>query len=116
MTHTAITDAEIFEAALFGLEHQRSQMDERMAELRGRLGIRGGRVSAAVNAAMSDGAGTPVGKRRRFSAAARRHMAAAQRKRWAALKHGTGEPAAPAPAKKKRRISATGRARIIAAT
>jgi len=86
MTHAAITDTEILEAALFGLEHQRSQMDERMAELRRRLGIRGGRVAAAVNAAMSDGAGTPGGKRRRFSAAARKRMAAAQRKRWAVLK------------------------------
>ena len=53
-----------------------------------------------------------------MSAAARRRIALAQKKRWAAYKAGQGtKAAAPAAAKpKKRVISAAGRARIVAAT
>jgi hypothetical protein len=49
-----------------------------------------------------------------MSAAGRRRIAAAQRKRWAALKQGSVAKAAPA--KKKRKISAAGMKRIVAAT
>ena len=115
MAQTAITDYEILEAALMGLEHQRSQFDDKIAELRRRLGVRGMRVSSVMSAAVSDGAAAPGGNRPRFSAAARRRMAAAQRKRWAALKKGTAAKVA-APAKKKRKISVAARARMSAAT
>ena len=107
----SMTDAEILEAALLGLERQRSEIEEKMAELRRQLDDRAGRPArstAAVNAAAPT-----VPKKRTMSAAGRRRVAAAQRKRWAALKKGL---ATSAPAKKKRRISAAGRARIIAAT
>jgi hypothetical protein len=49
-----------------------------------------------------------------MSAAARKRIALAQRKRWAAYKAGHGKPAAPKP--HKRVLSAAGRARIVAAT
>lgn len=57
--------------------------------------------------------------KRILSPAARRRMAAAQRKRWAAARKANAAATTPAPAKaakKKRRLSPDGRARIIAAT
>jgi hypothetical protein len=53
-----------------------------------------------------------------MSAAGRKAIAEAQRKRWAASKKVAEPPApaAPGPAKRKRRISKAGMARIIAAT
>jgi hypothetical protein len=54
-----------------------------------------------------------------MSAAARKRIALAQKKRWAAYKagHETKAPAPKsAPKPKKRVISAAGRARIVAAT
>jgi len=49
-----------------------------------------------------------------MSAAARRRIALAQKKRWAAYKAAKGTPAKPKP--QKRMLSAAGRARIVAAT
>jgi hypothetical protein len=51
-----------------------------------------------------------------MSAAARRRIALAQKKRWAAYKAEHGAKAAAPPKAKKRVISAAGRARIVAAT
>jgi hypothetical protein len=50
-----------------------------------------------------------------MSAARRKRIAEAQRKRWAATK-GASEPAMAQPTKRKRRLSAAGRAAIVAAT
>jgi hypothetical protein len=120
MAQSIVSDPEILEAALIGLEQRRSDIGEKMAALRARLGIRGrGRVTTSVPDTVSpDGAASPR-TRRRMSAAARRRIAAAQRKRWAALKQGSAAKAAPAkaaPARKKHKISAAGMKRIIAAT
>jgi len=50
-----------------------------------------------------------------MSAAGRKAISEAQRKRWAVSK-GQGEPTPPKPAKKpKRKLSAEGRANIVAA-
>ena len=49
-----------------------------------------------------------------MSAAARRRIALAQKKRWAAYKAEKGTPAKPK--RQKRVLSAAGRARIVAAT
>lgn len=49
-----------------------------------------------------------------MSASARRRIALAQKKRWAAYKSGQDTQEQPKP--KKRHLSAAGRARIIAAT
>ena len=53
-----------------------------------------------------------------MSAAARKRIALAQKKRWAAYKaeQGGGSAQKKAPKAKKRVLSAAGRARIIAAT
>jgi hypothetical protein len=57
---------------------------------------------------------TPKGKKR--SAAVRKRMKEAQRLRWARIRGESGPPAMPEPPKPKRRISAEGMKRIIAAT
>jgi len=75
-----------------------------MAEIRS---ILGGKSPAA--AAQTADIEAPV-KKRTMSAAGRKRIAAAQRKRWAAQK--TAGPAAPA---KKRHMSAAGRKRIAEA-
>ena len=94
---------EIIDAAISGFEEQRRRLDEQIAELRG---MRTGATQTAPPAS-----GPP---RRKMSAAGRKAIAAAQRKRWAALK---GDAAAPeaAPKKAKRKLSAAGRAAIVAA-
>jgi hypothetical protein len=91
---------EIISAAINGFESQKRRIDEQIAELRTMLPD--GSPPAATPEA------TP-GKRKKFSAAARRKMALAQKARWAKIK---GEQA-PKP---KRKLSAAGRKAIIAAT
>jgi hypothetical protein len=67
-------DHALLEAALIGYQHQREQIDAKIAELRQELG---GKSPAAARAP------APSGKKRQMSAAARKRIAAAQRKRWA---------------------------------
>ena len=111
-TRLSMTDAELMAAALIGLERQRAELGEKMAELRQRL-YGGAGQTARKSAAVDSGAATP--KKRTMSGAARRRIAAAQRKRWSEIKKAEAAPK-PAPARKKRRISAAGRRRIIEAT
>ncbi len=94
---------ELIAAAIAGYEAQRARIDEQIAELRAMLPGR-----------RADAAATPAGvprNRRQMSAAARARIAAAQKKRWAAVK------TSQAPERKpKRRLSAAGRRAIIEAT
>ena len=96
---------EIITAAVEGFEQQKLRIDAQIAELRAMLP--GGRTETAAAPEV------PKGKRR-MSAAARKRIGDAQRKRWAAVKK-TSSPVAPAAAKPKRRLSAAGRAAIVAA-
>ena len=96
----------VIEAAIVGFEHQKTQIDNQIAELRQMLN--GG--PAESTAATPEG--TP-GKRKKFSAAARRKMAQAQKQRWARIKGESPTPAAPP--KPKRKLSAAGRKAIVAA-
>jgi hypothetical protein len=98
---------EIITAAILGFEEQKRHIDTKIAELRAMLS--GGPAESAARPE-----GTP--RKHKISAAARRRMAIAQRKRWAKIR-GESEPLAPAKAPKaKRRISEEGMKRIIAAT
>jgi len=100
MATPKLTD-EIIDAAILGFEEQRRRINAQIAELQG---MRSGHNAATVSSTQS---------RRRMSAAGRKAIAEAQRKRWAALKDG----AVPqnAPKKAKRKLSAAGRAAIVAA-
>jgi hypothetical protein len=92
----------IIEAAIYGFEAQKKDIDTQIAELRAMLtGVPG---SATADA-------PPKGTRRKFSAAARRRMREAQQLRWAKIK-GQSTPSAKAPAKAanpKRGLTAAGR-------
>jgi hypothetical protein len=99
--------SEILTATILGMEVQKRELDSRIAELR-----------AMLSGGPASGAATPeaLTRKRKVSAAARRRMAIAQKKRWAAIKGGA-EPQAPkGKPKPKRRISKEGLARIVAAT
>jgi len=96
----------IIEAAIVGFEHQKTQIDAQIGELRAMLSGDGSAPTAATPEA-------PARKRRKMSAAARRKVSLAQKARWAKLRV---ESVPPAPARKKRKLSAAGRAAIIAAT
>jgi hypothetical protein len=94
----------IIDAAIEGFESQKKRIDEQIAELR----------------ALSNGNAQAVAepKRRGMSAAGRKAIAEAQRKRWAVAKGGQAEKKAPKvakPVKKKRVLSAEGKAAIVAA-
>jgi len=68
---------------------------------------------AAKNGAGQTTASASVCPRHKMSAAGRRAIAAAQRKRWAAFKESSATPQAPKRAKRK--LSPAGRAAIVAA-
>jgi len=98
-------DSSILGAALIGYQHERDEIDAKIAEIRRQIG-----GQATQGSASAGPVGTP--RKRVLSAAARKRIAAAQRKRWAEFKKAKD---APAPVK-KRRLSAAGRKRIIEAT
>lgn len=91
------TDSTLFHAALLGFEQMKRDVEDKIAEIRARLGTAGDAGTQAAS-------GKP---KRTLSAAARRKIAAAQRKRWALLK---GKQAKP-----KRVLSVAARKRIAAA-
>jgi hypothetical protein len=94
---------EIIAAALAGFEAQKQQIDSKIAELRNMLDHRDGPAEAPK-------------RKRTVSAASRRRMALAQKRRWAAIK-GQSQAMSPAGSEpSKRRISEEGMKRIIAAT
>src|SRR5260370_27420683 len=103
-------NAEIIAAAIEGFESQKRRIDTQIGELRAMLS--GGRTEGTARPE------APT-RRRKVSAAARRRMAEAQKKRWAAIKAESKTPESAArlePSKPKRKISAAGRHAISEAT
>jgi hypothetical protein len=99
---------EIIIAAITGFESQKRRIDDQIGALRALLP--GGRTEPVAKPE------APSGKRRKMSAAARKRIGDAQRKRWAASK-GTSQPATPSEAPKhKRKLSAAGKRAIAEAT
>jgi len=102
-----------YTGAIEGLEQRKAAIERALAALR--------EVDAPATAAQITAGGVteaPSVGRRKFTAAARKRMALAQKARWAKIK-GETEPLVaptPEPAKPKRRISPEGIQRIIAAT
>jgi len=70
-------DLTTLQMALVGYEIEKKKIEERIREIRGRLGVRNVSSSTAGTRAAA-----PM-RKRVLSAAARRRIAAAQRKRWA---------------------------------
>ena len=96
---------EIITAAILGFEEQKRLIDAQIAELRAL------QTGESTTTAPTEEA--PQQTRRKMSAAGRRAIAEAQRKRWAASKAAAGATPDAAP-KPKRKLSAAGRKAIIA--
>jgi hypothetical protein len=96
----------ILTAAIEGFEARKEQIDAQIAELRQLLN--GGSPESPAVLERKSG-------KRRMSAAGRKAIAEAQRKRWATTKAESQSDTAEAP-RPKRRLSAAGKKRIIEAT
>jgi hypothetical protein len=77
---------EILEAALLGLESQREKLDAQIAQVRSLLGRRNGRRASAEDRAEVPALATVGTAKRELSPEARKRIAAAQKKRWAAFR------------------------------
>jgi hypothetical protein len=94
---------EIIVAAIEGYESQKKRIDVQIAELRAMLP--GGSTETATTPEAS------TRKRRKMSAAARKRIGDAQRKRWAASKKQAAPPKKNAP---KRKLSPARKAALVA--
>ncbi len=86
---SAAPNQEILEAALQGLEAQRNKLDEQIAQVRSMLGRRAGRPAKVAATSSEEDAAAPVKgprKKRVLSSEARKRIAIAQKKRWAAFR------------------------------
>lgn len=82
---------EILEAALHGLELQREKLDDQIAQVRSILGRRVGRPPKT--GAQTTGGARTARKSRTLSEEARKRIAAAQKRRWAAFRKSNGKKA-----------------------
>jgi hypothetical protein len=80
----SLTDAAILQVALLGLEHQKAEIESKMAEIQARLGGHQKGTPAASSKKV-------VRKRKPMSAAARKRIGEATRKRWAAYRKAKGK-------------------------
>jgi len=99
---------EILNSALENLTAKRQHIDEQIAEVRRLLG---GSKNGAASA--PDAAPVPARHKRRMSAAGRRAIAEAQKRRWAEQKAAAGVTPATAPKRRKRKLSPEGRQAIV---
>lgn len=79
-TNLLVQDPALLAATLEGLEAQKSRIEEQIQQIRAMLGRRRGRPPASAAVKLS-AAAKPV--KRQLSPAARKRIAAAQKKRWA---------------------------------
>jgi hypothetical protein len=103
-----LTD-EILNAAILGFEEQKSRIDVKIAEIRQMLDGSGRTEPNAT-------AEVPKGMRRKLSAAARKRIGDAQRRRWAESKGQSDSRSETVTAKPKRKLSVAGRRAISEAT
>ena len=104
MAKKATIDQTDLAMALIGYEAEKAKMDTAIADIKARLGQ--GRPANRKEAAVGAPAGAPA-RKRVMSAAARKRIAAAQRKRWAEFHKGKSEEKKP-----KRVLSEAGRKAI----
>jgi len=80
-------DTSLLTAALTGYQHQLAEIHTKIAQIKKALGGRAAKATASPD--RGGDASSPVAKGRRpMSAVARKRIAAAQRKRWAAYRKG----------------------------
>lgn len=78
MPRRSLDDQSLLNAALEGLELQRQRIDDQIREVRSRLG-----KGAGKNSRPAAFPGAPKRRTRTLSEAARKRIAAAQKRRWA---------------------------------
>ena len=100
MAKSGFVDQQLLAMALIGYEAQKAKLDAAIADIQAQLGQRGS----------SAGSEPQIRRERTMSAAGRRRIAAAQRKRWVAIHSAKTKPKAA-----KRKLSAAGRKAIAAA-
>jgi hypothetical protein len=100
-------DKSILMAALVGYEVQLQKLQTAIAEIRSQLGQGPGRPAAPI----VEGASQP---RRQMSAAAKKRIAAGQKKRWAAFHANDTKPVAAKKAAPKRKMSPERKAALVA--
>ncbi len=86
---SAAPNREILEAALQGLEAQKQKLDEQIAQVRSMMGRRVGRPPRGNSDGAThstSGTQSATRKKRVLSPEARKRIAAAQKKRWAAFR------------------------------
>lgn len=85
---SAPPNKEILEAALQGLEAQKQKLDEQIAQVRSLIGRRVGRPPKNGNGPATSGSSgqANTARKRVLSPEARKRIAAAQKKRWAAFR------------------------------
>jgi hypothetical protein len=105
---TTLTN-DILVAAIEGFEVRKRNIEDKIAEIRQML------IGGPTEPSLTPEA--PAGNRKKFSAAARKKMARAQKERWARIKGKSEQPspAVPVVPTAKRQISADGLKRISAA-
>src|SRR5215831_11250804 len=97
----------IIEAAIVGFERQKERIDETLAELKAQLaGVSGNGHKTEIAEAT-----TPTKVRRKMSAAGRKRIAEAQKKRWAAVHKEAAPATKTAP---KRKLSPAAKAKLVA--
>jgi hypothetical protein len=97
MAKSGLVDHDLLAMALIGYEAQKAKLDAAIAGIQSQLSQR----------AASSEPDPQIPRKRIMSAAGRKRIAAAQRKRWAATKKANAEPVVP-----KRKLSAAGRRAI----
>jgi hypothetical protein len=102
-------DRSILEMALIGYQRSLENTQAKIADIQRQLGIRSPKAAPAVAA----GEAKP---KRRMSAGARKRIALAQKKRWAAFHQAKAPAPAPAPKKAvaKRKLSPARKAALVA--
>jgi hypothetical protein len=89
----SVLSPEILHAALAGLDAQRNRIEADISRVRALLGIRrpGRPARTAAESSPSEAEQPKTRKKRTMSAAARKRIAAAQKKRWAEYHKHTGK-------------------------
>jgi hypothetical protein len=84
----SVADQELLSAALQGLEAQKKRIEEQISQVQAMLGHRRGRPAGSANTAAAP---EPAARRRQLSPAARKRIAAAQKRRWAEYRKREGK-------------------------
>jgi hypothetical protein len=82
--HRTVQNSELLQAALEGLEAQKKRVEEQIRQVQAMLGRRRGRPAVAAGPIAQKPA-----RKRQLSAAARKRIAAAQKRRWAEYRKNT---------------------------